>query len=83
MSNHLGGHMLNELLIAMAKDEVFEKLDKKDTRRILKNVFDIGYNYDCNPGEILEGLSAYFEVCYCCLEFDRELEGGLCKECKH
>jgi hypothetical protein len=40
------------------------------------------YEDDCNPGEILEGHTDYFKICYCCLAKTNDLESGLCVKCR-
>ncbi len=38
--------------------------------------------YDCNSGEILEGLTEEFAMCYACLNSTKNLENGLCENCR-
>ena len=35
-----------------------------------------------DPGEILEGHTDYFKICYCCLAKTHDLESGLCVKCR-
>jgi len=81
MSNHTGSYMLNEVLKSIKEIGIFKKLDKTETRDLLKAIFDVSYQYDCNPGEILEDIAEEFEVCYSCLTFDLPLQDGLCQAC--
>lgn len=81
MSNHSGSYMLNEMLQEMIEIGIFEKLNKKDSRALLKTVLSTGDQYDCNPGEILEDIGEDFEICYCCLKFDLPLKRGICQKC--
>lgn len=82
MSNHAGSYMLNSVLNSAAELGIFEKIGKEDTRAFLKKIFGIGSHYDCNPGEILEDIAEDYDVCYCCLKFDRPMQNGLCNECE-
>ena len=81
MSNHLGSYMLNDVLKSALKLGIFEKLEKDTTRAFLKEIFIICVDYDCNHGEILEDIAEDFEICYCCLEYDKPLRDGLCQKC--
>ncbi|GAB3358698.1 hypothetical protein GCM10027566_23660 [Arachidicoccus ginsenosidivorans] len=81
MSNHTGSYMLNEVIKSLKEIGIFNKLTRTDSRALLKAVFGVGYQYDCNPGEILEDIAEEFDVCYSCLTFDVPLRDGICQKC--
>ena len=84
MSNHSGSMMLNQVLFLL-KDEYdfFVNIDSKIKASFLSDVLTIGYDYDCNDGEILQDLGQELEFCYSCHEIDTEFEeeGDICKNC--
>lgn len=83
MSNHSGSYMLNEILNLLKKEQVFTFLDKTKTQSIIQEMIQIAiWKYDCNSGEILDGLTDEFEICYCCLETSQNLENGICESCR-
>lgn len=81
MSNHVGGHMLNEVLQEAIEQDVFKKIGKRKTRHFLEKVLEVGWDYDCNPDEILEGIGEELGICYCCTKFKDDLRDGMCAEC--
>ena len=45
MSNHFGSQMLNQILLMMEKEGVFEGLGKEKSRKIVKRITEIGEGY--------------------------------------
>lgn len=83
MSDHTGSYMLNEILVLMEKEQIFELLGKAGTQKFIKEMIQISCrSYDCNAGEILDGLTDRFELCYCCQSATVDLIDGLCRECR-
>ena len=66
MSNHSGSYMLNEVLKAADEYGLFGFLGKEKTASSVLEIIQIGYGYDCNPGEILENIGSRQCVCYYC-----------------
>ena len=81
MSNHSGSYMLNEVLQLIEKESVFEFWGRTRTQDIIRKIVRIGYDYDCNSGEILEGIGVRLGICYCCCENAVEFQKGLCESC--
>jgi len=54
MSNHSGSYMLNSVLELLHAQGVFEWLGKEKTDVFMKSIQKLSWDYDCNPGEILE-----------------------------
>ncbi len=81
MSNHSGSYMLNEVLILLEKDKVFEFLGEEKKKTLVNNIMEIGYANDCNPGEILDVIGKKLGICYCCLEFTDKFDGKVCNNC--
>jgi hypothetical protein len=82
MSNHEGGRLLNEVISKLDEKGVFEFLGTQKTHEFLKDIVKMAtWKYDCNSGEILEGHTSRFQICYVCLEGSQELEDGICLKC--
>jgi hypothetical protein len=81
MSNHSGSYMLNEVLKLLEKELVFEFWGQVKTQNLVRAIARIGYDYDCNSGEILEQIGARIGLCYCCCEPTAEFCDGLCQNC--
>ncbi|MEM9949732.1 MAG: hypothetical protein AAF810_27180 [Cyanobacteria bacterium P01_D01_bin.36] len=81
MSNHSGSYMLNEVLTILEDEAVFEFWGKAKTQEISKKIVQIGYDYGCSSGEILENIGARIGLCYCCVKSASSLKNGLCRTC--
>ncbi len=81
MSNHSGSYMLNNVLEMLEKQSVFEYLGKEKTRSLVHDIVNMSYQYDCNPGEILEDIGERVGICYYCLGSAEEFHDGICKKC--
>jgi recombinational DNA repair protein RecR len=81
MSNHSGSYMLNEVLIIMENASVFEYLGKEKTRQIVFEIIKMSHRYDCNIGEILDGIGECVGICSHCYEAADEFCDDVCKEC--
>lgn len=82
MSNHGGSYMLNEVLQLLEKETVFDFWGKTKTQEIAQKIVQIGRDYGCSPGEILENVGARIGLCYSCAKSDEKLQDGLCKNCR-
>lgn len=83
MSDHTGSYMLNDILTLLNKEQIFAPLDKIKTQALIKEIVQIATcQYDCNSGEILDGLTDDFKMCYVCLNPSENLEEGLCENCR-
>jgi hypothetical protein len=82
MGNHSGGYMLNEVIGILEEAQVFQWLGEDPTRALLLKLVDIGQDYGCSNGEILEGYGERFKMCYCCLCATSDLEEDLCARCR-
>lgn len=81
MSNHSGSYMLNHVLEILEKRGVFKLVGKEATLDIIEDVVDMADDYDCNQGEILDGIGERLGICYQCLEYSDTLEYELCPKC--
>lgn len=81
MSNHSGSYMLNDILKVLDKKSVFNFLGKEKTHALIIEILNISYQYDCNPGEILENIGPKIGVCYYCTKSAEEFHDGICKSC--
>lgn len=83
MSNHSGSYMLNEVITILRREHCFDHLDKEKKQNLIEEIVRLArYKDDCNSGEILEGHTDYFQICYCCLAKTNDLESGLCVKCR-
>lgn len=85
MSNHSGGHMLNEVLELLDNEfSFFKGKDNREIATILDKFVSIGLGQDCNSYEILDGVAAKYSICDCCglavKEFDED-SFGTCSYC--
>ena len=82
MSNHSGGHMLNDVIGILAQANVFKLLGQEKSRDVVLEIVKIaGWQYDCNSDEILEGVGEQVGICYCCVEPATTFYEGLCEKC--
>ena len=83
MSNHSGSYMLNEVITILKREHCFDHLDQEEKQNLIEEIVKLArYEDDCNPGEILEGHTDYFKICYFCLAKTNDLESGLCVKCR-
>ena len=83
MSNHSGSYMLNELITILIREHCFDHLAREKKQNLIEEIVNLArYEDDCNPGEILEGHTDYFQICYGCLAKTNDLESGLCLKCR-
>ena len=83
MSNHEGSHMLNEVLTLMYQNHLFDGIPRKKILDIVTKIVRIGYDYDGNPGEILDDIGMRLGICYYCLEYGENLSSGMCEKCRN
>ena len=81
MSNHSGSYMLNNILKILEQESVFQLLGKEKTQNLIFDILKMSYQYDCNPGEILEDIGEQVGICYCCQSTADEFHDGICKTC--
>jgi len=81
MSNHSGSYMLGDVLELLDENKIFEMVGKDETLSLIKDIIRISDRYDCNPGEILDGVGERLGICYYCLNYAEKLERGLCPNC--
>lgn len=83
MSNHDGSYLLNEVIALLRRERVFEHLGKRTSQRIVAEIVRrADAEYDCNPGEILDGHGEALGVCYHCVRPVDTLVIGLCTACR-
>lgn len=83
MSNHSGGHQLNEIIALLDREQVFAWLGKERTQRIVLEILDRATReYDCNIGEILRGHGEAVGLCSCCRSRADDVVEDLCPECR-
>jgi hypothetical protein len=83
MSNHSGSYLVNEVIGLLRREQVFDLMEKNNAQKLVLDIVNLArQQYDCNPGEILEGHTDFLKVCYYCLTAADEIEGGLCLQCR-
>lgn len=82
MSNHRGSYMLQEVLSMLDREHVFEMLGTERTQRLVLDIVKLATKrYDCNEGEILEGLGPRLCICTYCLSPGKVSPKGYCSPC--
>ena len=82
MSNHSGSYLANELLTWFYDTGVTQNWDKKQRAALASKLWSICSDYDCNMGEILEGLGDKLHICYYCNRVKKRIKDDLCAECR-
>lgn len=82
MSNHSGSYMLNRVLCIAEEMEIFETIGEEKTQELVEKIINMSGGYDCNSGEISDDIGERLGLCYCCIEKKKNLEYGICKECR-
>ncbi len=82
MSNHSGSRMINEVLELLEKNEVFGWLGQEKTQQMIADILRIARRYDCNNGEMLEGIGMRLGICYLCHQYAPHLKEGVCRPCR-
>ena len=76
--------MLNEVLHLLEERGFLKSLSKEEVHDFAKKILEIGCGWDCNNGEILEGIGKRLCICYCCQDYQDPSQlddDGLCKAC--
>ena len=74
--------MLNDVLVIAEEYDLFKFLGKDKTKDFVLKIVQVGNEYDCNPGEILEEIGRRVGICYYCLQQKENIdEDGLCADC--
>ncbi len=81
MSNHMGSHMLNEVVELLDENKIFELIGKDKTLSLIKDIIEISDDYDCNSGEILADVGERLGICYYCVDYAEDIEHGICDNC--
>jgi hypothetical protein len=74
--------MLNNVLEVLEEEQVFAQLGRTKSIQLVQRIVHMSFGYDCNRGEILEGIGARLGICYGCAKVTQELTDGLCRECR-
>lgn len=83
MSNHSGSYLLNHCLHLLHKEGVFTQLGQDRSRKLILEMIDTACRrWDCNGGEILDGLAEVFGICSCCRTLTDDLKDELCPTCR-
>jgi hypothetical protein len=83
MSNHAGSYMLNEVITILDRHQAFAGMDETALRAVMREIVEMAKNeYDCNQGEILEGVAQQFHLCYYCLADNDNPADELCPTCR-
>ena len=76
--------MLNEVLHLLEERGFLKSLSKEEAHNFAKEILEIGYDWDCNNGEILEEIGKRLYICHCCEDYKNPSQlddDGLCKAC--
>ena len=81
MSNHSGSYMLNSMLVMLEREAFFSEIGPEMTDEFVLHVVGLTYEYDGNPGEVLDGIGERLGICYLCFKRSDELNRGVCASC--
>lgn len=81
MSNHQGSYMLNDILQMPELKSIFTTVGKEKTQIFVLNLLKIADSYDCNSGEILEGIGEQLGICYYCQQTAESFQDEVCQSC--
>ena len=73
--------MLNDVLLLLDKEGIFGSLGKTRTQELVLRVISISDKYDCNYGEILDGIAGVVGICQRCAKPKSDIRGGVCTDC--
>ena len=82
MSNHAGSYMPNEVLHLLEERCVFRPRGPEAAQQLVLDRVKWSWNYDGNPGEILEEMGDRLEICLWCLSPGTDLLNGRCALCR-
>ena len=83
MSNHAASYLLNDVLVKLNEQGVFNYLGKSKTRTFIQSIIDEAENIGCSAEEVLEEIGLTLGLCSGCLVYAKDLEKheGLCQAC--
>ena len=73
--------MLNRVLTLLEGKRFFADLEPDEICEFLNEIVKIADDYDCNSGEILEGIGERLGICYYCMKPAESYEYGVCSSC--
>lgn len=83
MCNHIGSYILNDVLKAINDAGIFKEIGKERTQEFTLKILEVGKNYDCNLGEILNEVAQECGVCNFCSSASDDINvEGLCPNCR-
>ena len=82
MSNHSGSHMLNSMLALLERESFFSEIGPEKTEEFFRHLYALSWDYDCNPGEILDGIGERLAICNTCFRLSKGLVHGTCVSCR-
>lgn len=78
--------MLNQVLHLLEERHFFESLGRKKTMNFVKEVLEVGCEWGCADGEVLDGVGQRLGICHCCHDYhnpaDFKGDSGICKVCR-
>lgn len=83
MSNHDGGHLLNEALKQLDQQGILRTEKRATFQHALIDLVRLAtIEYDCNTDEILGGFGERFGLCEACAIIADDLDEGMCPDCR-
>ena len=82
MSNHSGSRMLNSMLARLEQEAFFSEIGPKKTEEFFRHIHALSWDYDCNPGEIMDGIGERLAICDSCFSPSEDLDHGTCASCR-
>ena len=82
MSNHSGSYMLNSMLVMLERESFFAEIGPEKTTEFFRHLCALSWDYDCNPGEIMDGIGELLAICDECFTPSEDLDRGRCASCR-
>ena len=81
MSNHSGSYMLNHVLELLDERGILKKMTSNEVLGFVRDITNLAWDYDCRNAEILENIGERLGICYQCLDYENNLDNGVCEDC--
>ena len=74
--------MLNSMLAMLEREAFFSEIGPEKTDEFFRHIRGLSFDYDCNRGEILDGIGERLAICDTCFTLSKGLVNGTCASCR-
>ena len=74
--------MLNSMLARLEREAFFSEIGPEKTDEFFRHIRGLSFDYDCNRGEILDGIGERLAICDTCFTLSKGLVNGTCASCR-